>query len=177
MIHNWIFFFPFHSLKLISYSWFLGVINPFAPRERRRQETTPKRGERKGKEQIFPNATQSLITLWRIDRSCPCAQLCNFLLWEHFVTVAHKLPRPDGLLQAVPTKGWPSLLGLIIKYPAFSQRVRQELRVPESSLAVENSMAPRHCSHSADRQFPLEKVAAASLSNVGGPTCAPPPPP
>ena len=36
------------SLKLISYSWFLGVINLFAPRERK-QETALKRGERKGK--------------------------------------------------------------------------------------------------------------------------------
>lgn len=35
-------FFLFHSLKLISYSQFLGVINLFAPREGRRQETTLK---------------------------------------------------------------------------------------------------------------------------------------
>ena len=53
------------SLKLLLYSWFLGVINLLAPRERRRK-TALKRGE--GKENIFLDATQSVIALQRTDR-------------------------------------------------------------------------------------------------------------
>ena len=71
------------SLKLISYSWFLGVINLFAPRERK-QETALKRGERKGNR--FPWMQLSLSSPYRelIGRTHPRAQLYNFSFFFFF---------------------------------------------------------------------------------------------
>ena len=52
-----------------------------------------------------------------------CISFCNLLLWEPFLTAAHKLPHPLLMDYCKLHKGWLSLLWLIIKHPAFPQRV------------------------------------------------------